>query len=251
VPAVELEEYSPAVVDHTRVHSALRHSVEHAAHFLPAQGPVTVFVHHNTLHAFEHLAFDEGVQAGGRLYGCHAYLPEGRYREKLERGRIRVADLEVVLLEDLRDEADRLVANFGTRYALRLAMLQFPLYTGSPAELRWVVAETDALRKFRDEVAPSTRSQVMTQTQNWLARYLQREETNGQPSGQEVLDDLLEQFDPNSVSDWDEGTAELFVLNFLWRVCCNGIRQVPEASRSSTTQREVGRRPDGARSFSG
>ena len=114
--------------------------------FLPAQGPITVFVHHNTLHAFEHLGFDDGVKAGGRMFGCHAYLPEERYRQKLRRGRIRVEDLEAVLIDDLGDEADRLVASFGTRYALRLAMLQFPLRTGPTAELRWVIAETDALR---------------------------------------------------------------------------------------------------------
>ncbi len=110
--------------------SNLRHVIEHAAHYLPAQGPITVFVHHNTLHAFEHLGFDNGVKAGGRLFGCHAYLPEQRYREKLERGRIRLEDLEAVLIDDLGDEADRLVASFGTRHALRLAMLRFPLRTG-------------------------------------------------------------------------------------------------------------------------
>ena len=127
-------------------------TIEHAAHLLPSQGPITVFVHHNTLHAFEHLPFDEGVKAGGRVFGCHAYLPEDRYRQNLQHGRIRVNDLAAVLIDDLGDEADRLVANFGTRHALRLAMLQFPLRTGSGAELRWVIAETDALRLFREEV---------------------------------------------------------------------------------------------------
>ncbi len=45
----------------------------------------------------------------------------------MQRGRIRTADLEAVLLEDLGEEADRLVACFGTRFTLRLAMLSFPI----------------------------------------------------------------------------------------------------------------------------
>src|SRR6185503_4210922 len=52
----------------------LKESLHHAAHLLPAQGPINVFIHHNTLHAFEELPFDEAVQAGGRLLGCQPYL---------------------------------------------------------------------------------------------------------------------------------------------------------------------------------
>src|SRR5262245_51168154 len=66
----------------------LQHVVEHAAHLLPAQGPITVFIHHNTLHAFEDLPFEEAVVVGGRLFGCQPYLSEDRYREELARGRI-------------------------------------------------------------------------------------------------------------------------------------------------------------------
>ena len=45
---------------------------------LPAQGPINVFIHHNTLHAFEDLPFDEAVKKGAQLYGCQPYLTEDR-----------------------------------------------------------------------------------------------------------------------------------------------------------------------------
>src|SRR4029453_3118193 len=78
----------------------LAHVGEHAGHFLPAQGPIRVFIHHNTLHAFEDLNFDDGVTRGAKLFGCQPYLSEDRYREKLAQGRITVTDLLVELLED-------------------------------------------------------------------------------------------------------------------------------------------------------
>src|SRR4051812_24463558 len=81
-------------------HDHLAHTIEHAAHFLPSQGPIRVFIHHNTLHAFEHLPFHEGVKRGGETYGCNPYLPEDRYRDKLSRGRILCEDLAAVLMED-------------------------------------------------------------------------------------------------------------------------------------------------------
>ncbi len=33
--------------------SSIEHAIDHASHLLPSQGPIAVFVHHNTLHALE------------------------------------------------------------------------------------------------------------------------------------------------------------------------------------------------------
>ncbi|MFI5460023.1 MAG: putative inorganic carbon transporter subunit DabA [Isosphaerales bacterium] len=101
--------------------------IEHAAHLLPAQGPITVFIHHNTLHGFEDLRFDLGVEKGAHAFGCQPYLTEDRYREALTRGRIRFGDLQEVLEKDLGDRACEKVPCFGTLLQLRLALLQYPL----------------------------------------------------------------------------------------------------------------------------
>ena len=84
----------------------LKEVIEHAGHLLPAQGPITVFIHHNTLHAFEDLPFNEAVKKGAQVFGCQPFLSEDRYRHELTRGRIRFDELQEVLEQDLGDAAD-------------------------------------------------------------------------------------------------------------------------------------------------
>jgi hypothetical protein len=154
----------------------LRRAIDHAAHLLPAQGPIGVFIHHNTLHAFQHLPFEEAVERGGETFGCQPYLTEDRYRDALVRGRIRGEELRAVLERDLGARGADPVPPSGTRLDLRLAMLQYPLRTGGEAELRWFVEETDALRRVRPEASAAARakliggnrSQVMRQCINSL-----------------------------------------------------------------------------------
>ncbi|MBL8210796.1 MAG: DUF2309 domain-containing protein [Bryobacterales bacterium] len=80
----------------TATHS-IEHIVRHAAHLLPAQGPIGVFVHHNTLHAFQHLPFEEGVLAAARTFGTEPYLDEEAYRAEMRQGRIQASDIDFVL----------------------------------------------------------------------------------------------------------------------------------------------------------
>src|SRR5258708_39579199 len=76
-------------------------AIDAAAHLLPAQGPISIFIHHNTLHAFESLTFEEAVERAGQRLGCQPYLSEARYRDKLASGRILAKDVEVLLGEQL------------------------------------------------------------------------------------------------------------------------------------------------------
>ncbi|HEY2839484.1 MAG TPA: putative inorganic carbon transporter subunit DabA, partial [Pirellulales bacterium] len=206
---------------------SLAHAIEHAAHLLPSQGPIRVFIHHNTLHAFEHLPFHEAVKAGGATYGCHPYLPEDRYRDKLARGRILFEDLAAVLIEDLGDDGDRLLGYLGTRYHLRLAMLQHPLRLGPDEELRWLIAETDALRRFRDETPFQVREQMVESTRRWVMRDLR---SGLSPDGRhirETLASLFEQFGESQIEQWGAETWEAFTLHALWRICHRGVHGVP------------------------
>jgi hypothetical protein len=69
-----------------------------AAHYLPAQGPMNVFVHHNTLHAFQHLPFQEGVVDAAKLYKAEPFLSETLYQQYYKQGRIQTKDIDQVLI---------------------------------------------------------------------------------------------------------------------------------------------------------
>lgn len=198
----------------------LRHTVEHAAHFLPAQGPIEVFVHHNTLHAFEDLHFHEAVKEAAHLYGANPYLAEDQYREMLETGRVTMADLEQVLMDELGEEHSRKVGGVDSLLRLRLAMLQYRFHIHSDAELRWLVAETDALVRFREEVPFRVREQMIEGVQQWqeLSRADVASCDNEAPAEELGV----------PTPAWKESQWEAYVVRFLWRVCRKGVQGLPE-----------------------
>jgi uncharacterized protein YbcC (UPF0753/DUF2309 family) len=205
--------------------------IEHVAHLLPAQGPITVFIHHNTLHAFEDAPFHEAVKRSASLFGCQPYLTEDRYREELKRGRIRFDKLKTVLIRDLGERGDEELPIFGTRLDLRLAMLQYPLRTGPTPELIWFVAEANALRRVRAEASFAVRSQLIAETRRWVVRDLRgaREPGPGaaKSTGTDALLELLERFGGSRIESWTDDEWEGFTLQALWRVCCDGVRGLP------------------------
>jgi uncharacterized protein len=209
--------------------------IEHAAHLLPAQGPITVFIHHNTLHAFEDLPFHEALKKGAQIFGCQTYLTEDRYRDELRRGRVRFSELQEVLEQDLGEGARQPVPGFGTRLDLRLAMLQYPLRTGPTDELLWYVAEADALHRVRAEVSSTVRARLIAETRRWVMRDLRggHERPNGtsakgarQPASTS-LSELLDRFGESRIERWSDAEWESFTLQAIWRICCDGLRDLP------------------------
>ncbi|MCB1201897.1 MAG: DUF2309 domain-containing protein [Leptospiraceae bacterium] len=75
------------------------------AHFLPSQGPIKDFIHHNTLHSFQDhaLTFHEAIRAASQIYGAKEYLPLETYREKYTSGLISDFALRYVLEKEKID----------------------------------------------------------------------------------------------------------------------------------------------------
>jgi uncharacterized protein len=63
--------------------------IDRCAHWLPTQGPIKDFIHHNTLHAVQHLPFHEGVAVAAKMFGARSYLPLDDYQNLYRQGRIQ------------------------------------------------------------------------------------------------------------------------------------------------------------------
>lgn len=119
------------------VSDRLRHLIDHLAHYLPAQGPIGVFVHHNTLHAFQHLPFEQAVVEAGEMFGTEPYWSEAKYREAFSVNRIRTEDIDAVLA----GEPDGTVLDGVSRRQLMRAMLVPGVRDVRPATVRWEMEE--------------------------------------------------------------------------------------------------------------
>ncbi len=68
-------------------------------HYLPSQTPLKDFVHHNTLHAFQHLNFHEGLHQAATTFGYRVFLELEEYRKRYNAGDISEAVLRRIIAE--------------------------------------------------------------------------------------------------------------------------------------------------------
>src|SRR5215472_94434 len=130
---------------------SLARVIDDLAHLLPAQGTISIFIHHNTLHAFEHLPFEEAVELAGERLGCEPFLAESRYRDKLASGRILARDVERLLEEQLGERGGRSVAAALPRFDLWRAVVLHGIPAATGRELSWLLEETTVLSRFRTD----------------------------------------------------------------------------------------------------
>lgn len=104
-----------------------------AAHVLPAQGPISVFIHHNTLHAFQHLPFHDAIAAASRTLGIGGYPSEASFRDLLRERRITTGDVA------------RVEARFRTRIEALASELDVPSRSAGGPKMLLSAADTAGL----------------------------------------------------------------------------------------------------------
>lgn len=143
----------------------LRACLRQVAHFLPAQAPLRDFVHHNTLHAFQHLPFGEALEAAARLTGARPWLDEARCRELFRQGRIDAGDLAVALRQVRAARADEVLVSTAVHDLRRGEVLQAALLCPpvaiSPVALRWQFEERAAGERLQPGGDPLLRQRLL------------------------------------------------------------------------------------------
>lgn len=136
--------------------SSILHKV---AHLLPTQGPIDVFIHHNTLHAFEDLQFEDAVEEAAKVYGAEAFLPEQRYIEYFNTGRILDRDLDKVIKQELALSGS--LSGVDTDELVKRYLIVAPAVEGFQ-EVKWLLRESHEAIK-RQGIAPQVLRDWLTE----------------------------------------------------------------------------------------
>lgn len=129
-------------------------ALAHLNHVLPAQAPLQDFVHHNTLHGYQHLSFEQALADNAALTGIHGYLSEARYRQFYAEGRINNADINAALARRVGNPHPTITMNgkdIKHHDILSIALL-VDLSAINVSQFIWQVEELNALSSVQADV---------------------------------------------------------------------------------------------------
>jgi hypothetical protein len=140
-------------------------AIAHLDHVLPGQAPILNFVHHNTLHGYQHLPFEQALAAAERLTGIRAYLPEENFRALYRAARIGDADLDAAFARREALDTEAVLVRAGDRDIHRGEVLRVALVHGVEAlplsQLIWRIEEFDVTRCFQSDVPATVRQRLL------------------------------------------------------------------------------------------
>ncbi|MEW8466942.1 MAG: putative inorganic carbon transporter subunit DabA, partial [Candidatus Thiodiazotropha sp.] len=146
------------------IRQQIREAVDHLQHILPSQAPIRDFVHHNTLHGFQHLPFREAVATARAVTGARGFMPLEKYRDYYRQGRISHDDLVscVEKEQDLQPEATVAQTDQASlsRLDVILAVMTMGYRPVSGCQLNWQIEENRVLERLRADLPKSSRERL-------------------------------------------------------------------------------------------
>ncbi|MGD9170326.1 MAG: Na-translocating system protein MpsB, partial [Candidatus Thiodiazotropha sp.] len=147
----------------------IKEVIEHLQHLLPNQAPIRDFVHHNTLHGFEHLPFQEALASARRITGARGFMPLEKYRDYYHQGRITHDDLLSCVKQAQDLEPDTLLADTPggpiSRGDIIVAVMTIPYQPVSACQLNWQIEENRVLERLRPDLPKAIRHRLLSNAQ--------------------------------------------------------------------------------------
>ena len=139
-------------------------ALNHLDHVLPGQGPIHDFVHHNTIHGFQHLPFEKALEEFEALTGIFGYQAESKNRDLYQQGRITDEDITAALNHNKDLQADEVVCRLNGRTIARRDIYRAALLSDfegiSVSQLNWQIEELDAQHKAQPDVPDHARNEL-------------------------------------------------------------------------------------------
>lgn len=146
-------------------HELLHKAIEHFAHVLPAQASIRDFVHHNTLHGYQQLTFQNALKASYELTGAYGFWSQEKFQQAYHSGRITDEDVFQAMSKDKALKADDLLfeeneKQIYLRDIYKVACL-YPVNKISSHQLKWQIEEAQALSKVQDDIPDTVKSVLL------------------------------------------------------------------------------------------
>ncbi len=151
----------------SQVREYIESTLAHLDHVLPGQAPIQDFVHHNTIHGYQHLPFEKALLENEALTGISGYLPEQEFRKFYQQQRINDADITAALAHNKALDDELVVCSLGQKvikrkHIYRIAML-FDLTAITSNQLNWQIEELDALTSLQADVPKDVSQQILAE----------------------------------------------------------------------------------------
>lgn len=235
----------------------IAHALEHAAHYLPAQSPISLFVHHNTLHAFQHMPFHQAVLKAGELLNANAYVSTTRFRQLMAQGKFEDQDIEQVL-----DDYNAITPEPSTApyheleiddRALRYCWLTRNIEPTTPQALDWQLHEQHLLDRLPEDTLNAAR--ITRGVEAWVQEALGQEQDQwlkaltghaGQAGQRAFYDRFGHKASADALKRISAQHLPAIALSLMWTRVSEICEPASDAAAAALTRRDARRRATSA-----